>query len=72
VSGLWAVLGLRREKEITHCSQCEIPYGRFCGRCPVCLGLRYFEIVEPCECGYPSDPETVRKLAEQFAVSKVE
>ena len=62
--------GRRRAESTTHCSRCGIPYCRCCGDCPVCLGLRHSEIVDPCECGHPGDPEVIRKLAERFAVAQ--
>ena len=59
--------GDRRAKGEDTCPRCELPYCACCGRCPGCGGLRYAD-VEPCECGYPSDPARREEVERWFPV----
>lgn len=59
--------GRRRSKTVTQCDTCDVPYCDCCGRCPVCLDLRYSE-VGPCECGHPNDEAKLDELVRYNAV----
>jgi hypothetical protein len=61
--------GERRRRGEEKCDKCGVAYGKDSGRCPICAGLRYGDVREPCACGFPNE-STVRALFEKFGIPK--
>ena len=52
---------------IRRCSECSGSICISCGRCHQCGGMWSHEI-ETCGCGFPEDPEALRKTEETFRI----
>lgn len=57
----------RELAEQADCATCGVPYCSGCGRCHVCNKLR-FSGMEAHSCGFPDDPEQVRRVEETFGL----
>lgn len=70
--------GTKRAQHRVTCPACYSPYCACCGICAKCFGVRYSDLLAPCDCGHPSEKSihelvtssSVKPLSEQSPENK--